>query len=195
MCDAAVTAVALWRESVRPPRRRRPLPRSRSPALPDICICGRRMLNSCVLSARRSTHGLLCESGLVAGLIHNDKPSPGQTEQMPSRHTPRSQPLQHKTAPLAIQVSSCVLGEGIFKRGNWHSTTKMHYGNAERMDKHVTDLTRIWRRQHQLENSSFLCLVTTQGQKTTLMFPIGGAISLSHHTLDKTPKNAVMDSL
>lgn len=61
-------------------------------------------------------------------------------------HSPLSA-LQHKTPPLAIQVSSCVLGEG-FKRGNWHSTIKMHYGNVERMDEHVTDLTRIWLRQH-----------------------------------------------
>lgn len=45
--------------------------------------------------------GFMCESWPLAGLMHNDRPGLGRTEQMPSRHTRLAAP-RHKTQPLAI---------------------------------------------------------------------------------------------
>lgn len=115
----------------------------------NICICGYRMLNSNGLSESRCTHSLhVCESWPLAALIHSDRPGPGQTEQMPSRHT-RLSARQHKTPPLAIQVHSCVLGQG-FRRGNWHVNTQMHYTGkgkiwkaCNRRNKNLTSLGNV----------------------------------------------------
>lgn len=85
------------------------------------------------------------ESWPVAGLINNERPGLGQTENKCHRARLSSHCSKKKkhTQPLAIQVGSCVLGDAL-KRQNWHFT--MHTNTSlttKRNDKHITDFTGI----------------------------------------------------